>query len=340
MSTNPRNPESKGPAMAKPTPFDGNRKRTEQFLHEIDLMILARKHDFPDEFTKIAYALSYMKGGSAGIWARNFTKARNTNDDWNHYTWKPATDMTSVRQKISTDFEEFDKTADARDKLARINQGKESFNTYLQLFEQIAELAGVDLETKKTHFLRGLKWELARGIYQDPAAQATWDELVAKAKRHETMRIEEMRARDLRQGKYQVFTPTNYYSNFAPTPRHERESQYAPMDVDAAELEVDAIRFKKLTPEERNRLYKEGKCFYCKKTGHMARGCPSRPKRRFPPPSRGRFIPRPRTMRAMEADEEEEEEYRDERRPRAEPDRRMGIERGEIANLQVNKKGF
>ncbi|ETW83370.1 hypothetical protein HETIRDRAFT_316098 [Heterobasidion irregulare TC 32-1] len=337
MSTNPRNPESKGPAMAKPTPFDGNRKRTEQFLHKIDLMILARKYDFPDEFTKIAYTLSYMKGGSAGIWSRNFTKARNTNNDWDLYAWKPITGMTSVRQKISTDFEEFDKTADARDKLARINQGKESFNTYLQLFEQIAELAGVDLETKKTHFLRGLKWELARGIYQDPAAQTTWDELVAKAKRHETMRIEEMRARDLRQGKYQVFTPTNYYSNFAPTPRQERESQYVPMDVDAAELEVEAIRFKKLTPEERNRLTKEGKCFYCKKPGHMARGCPSRPKRRFYPPSRGRFIPRSRTMRAMEAGEEEDEEYPEESRPGVAHVKQMmmGLNPDEIAEVRA-----
>ncbi|ETW77176.1 hypothetical protein HETIRDRAFT_118568 [Heterobasidion irregulare TC 32-1] len=157
MLTNTGNPGSKGPAMAKPTPFDRNQKRTEQFLHEIDIMILARKHDFPDEFTKIAYALSYMKRGSAGIWSRNFTKARNLNDNWDLYTWKPTQDMTSVHQKISADFEESDKTADARDKLARINQGKESFNAYLQLFEQIAELAGVDLETKKTHFLRGLK---------------------------------------------------------------------------------------------------------------------------------------------------------------------------------------
>ena len=71
--------------MAKPTPFDGNRKQTEQFLHEINLMILARKTNFPDEFAKIAYALSYMKGGSAGIWGRNFTAARNTADDWGLY---------------------------------------------------------------------------------------------------------------------------------------------------------------------------------------------------------------------------------------------------------------
>ena len=168
--------------MAKPTPFDGNRKRTEQFLHEIDLMFLARKSDYPDEFAKITYVLSYIKGSLAGIWSRNFTKAQNTANNWDTYTWKETNGKTSMRKKISTDFEEFNKTVDARDKLARLNQGKESFNAYLQLFEQVAELAGVDLETKKTHFLRGLKWELAQGIYQDPAAGDTWDELVAKAK--------------------------------------------------------------------------------------------------------------------------------------------------------------
>ena len=60
---------------------------------------------------------------------------------------------TSVCKKISTDFKEFNKQADTRDKLARLNQGKELFNAYLQLFEQVTELARVDLETKKTHFL-------------------------------------------------------------------------------------------------------------------------------------------------------------------------------------------
>ena len=116
-------------------------------------MFLARKSDYPDKFTKIAYALSFMKGGLAGIWARNFTKARTMANNWDVYTWKEIMGKTSVCKKISTDFEEFNKTADARDKLARLNQGKESFNAYLQLFEQVAELAGVDLETKKTHFM-------------------------------------------------------------------------------------------------------------------------------------------------------------------------------------------
>ncbi|EFN54469.1 hypothetical protein CHLNCDRAFT_52911 [Chlorella variabilis] len=32
----------------------------------------------------------------------------------------------------------------------------------------------------------------------------------------------------------------------------------------------------KLTPELRQQLLREGKCFYCRKTGHMALQCPER----------------------------------------------------------------
>ena len=94
-------------------------------------MILARKKDFPDKSTKITYTLSYMKGGSARIWSRSFTKAQNIEGNWEEYAWKAETDCISVYNKISTDFEEFNKQADIRDKLARLNQGKESFNAYL-----------------------------------------------------------------------------------------------------------------------------------------------------------------------------------------------------------------
>ena len=57
------------------------------------------------------------------------------------------------------------------------------------------------------------------------------------------------------------------------------------MDVDAMEIEANAIhtQFKKLIPRERDKLAKEGKCFYCKKPGHMVHNCPSYPKQRFQP---------------------------------------------------------
>src|SRR5271170_1537703 len=45
------------------------------------------------------------------------------------------------------------------------------------------------------------------------------------------------------------------------------------MDVDEARIEADAVRFKKLTPQERNRYMREGRCFRCRQTRHMSRNC-------------------------------------------------------------------
>ena len=43
------------------------------------------------------------------------------------------------------------------------------------------------------------------------------------------------------------------------------------MEVDNA---TGQTNFKKLTPEERVQLTKEGRCFRCRLQGHMARDCP------------------------------------------------------------------
>ena len=41
-------------------------------------------------------------------------------------------------------------------------------------------------------------------------------------------------------------------------------------------MEIDAAELNALSVEERNRLQKEGRCFNCRKTGHMSRACPTK----------------------------------------------------------------
>ena len=38
-------------------------------------------------------------------------------------------------------------------------------------------------------------------------------------------------------------------------------------------MDVDAVRLKKLTPQERAKCMKEGRYFKCRKTGHNAKNC-------------------------------------------------------------------
>ena len=49
-------------------------------------------------------------------------------------------------------------------------------------------------------------------------------------------------------------------------------------------MEVDTVRLKKLTPQERAKCMKEGRCFKCRKVGHNAKNCRTKPDTASNPP--------------------------------------------------------
>jgi hypothetical protein len=59
-------------------------------------------------------------------------------------------------------------------------------------------------------------------------------------------------------------------------------------------MDVDTMALSKLTPTERAKCIKEGRCFRCRKTGHNATNCNS--SRNSP----SRFTPRPQTICSTE----------------------------------------
>src|SRR3979490_1618291 len=60
---------------ADPEKFSGDRADTEGFICAVKISITLQPESFLDEKTKILYALSFMSGGSAAIWANNPTQA-------------------------------------------------------------------------------------------------------------------------------------------------------------------------------------------------------------------------------------------------------------------------
>src|SRR6201984_1345345 len=55
-----------------------------------------------------------------------------------------------------------------------------------------------------------------------------------------------------------------------------RKQQHTQKDPNA--MEIDTIR-RKPTPEELKKLRAEGRCFYCRKQGHMSQNCPDKKKK-------------------------------------------------------------
>ena len=85
----------------------------------------------------------------------------------------------------------------------------------------------------------------------------TLEEWIAKAK---VFHNQKLRIDELKKG--------TWYSHFR-TPNPPSSRTY----VDPNAMDVDAVRLKKLSPQERAKCMKEGRCFQCRKTGHDARNC-------------------------------------------------------------------
>ena len=58
-----------------PGPFDGNHDKTEEFVRAVQIAVTMQVDAFVDERMKVLYALSFMHGGTAQVWAANETMA-------------------------------------------------------------------------------------------------------------------------------------------------------------------------------------------------------------------------------------------------------------------------
>jgi len=64
---------SRSARAAEPERFDGSRDKAEQFIQSIHIAVTMQLDTFADERMKILYALSFMCGGIAQVWAKNET---------------------------------------------------------------------------------------------------------------------------------------------------------------------------------------------------------------------------------------------------------------------------
>jgi len=73
MNMPTRSHSSRGTRVAEPESFNGSRDKAEQFIWSIHITVMMQLDIFADERMKIIYALSFMCGGIAQVWAENET---------------------------------------------------------------------------------------------------------------------------------------------------------------------------------------------------------------------------------------------------------------------------
>jgi len=64
--------------MNPPPEFSGSAEKARDFLRQVDLYITCKKDQFKDETARIAWTLSFIRGGPGGVWAGEYIDALTT----------------------------------------------------------------------------------------------------------------------------------------------------------------------------------------------------------------------------------------------------------------------
>lgn len=260
-------PAPRAPKLPPPEIFTGassERGNVDQWLFLVETYLTT--NGFVDPKVQVATAAAYLRGPALAWW-RNCVQTDT----------KPAT-LAEFGITLKANFQPINSIEAARDRLANMRQTGtvRSFATALR--NAALEIPGIQDEEVTDRFIRGLKPATQREVrMRTPVSFAHAAEM---AERFDSMMYHHSKR------------PTPFASapgpqpmelgavmhNRQPTNRGNWDRSAPPNHGSSNRTQLDRP---KLTPELRQQLLRDGKCFYCRRTGHLAIRCPER--RQNPP---------------------------------------------------------
>jgi hypothetical protein len=256
-----------------PPIFNGTRSKGTIFWNTLIRYKLLNRNNvaISNPFNRILTALSYMRGQLIDDWVNmqskwlekrvNLTIAGHLADTdealWNKFetafldAWKDSACVTT-----------------AEDQLNKLTMKGLDVDVYIATFTRLATAAKFELDSKALvgRFQSGLTERVHCRILNRENIPKMLDEW-KEAARKEIIRISEIDNANFKNRRFIPHDPNVHQNN---TPKNNTP---VPMDVDAT-----IIPFQKLTDADREKYRKEGRCFWCREKGHMARNCPKNDK--------------------------------------------------------------
>ena len=209
----------------KPSPppnFDGDRHKGKGFINACQAYFRLRPDSFPDEQTKIQWAMTYMNQGRAQKWANRIYhwEAIPANVGNSHFV-----DWDDFRSRFRTEFFPLHSDAVATNKLEGTSyfQGRRAVDDYLDDFRDLISESGYsDPKTIVVKFRRGLNPAIADAVATMAAGRP--DDLDPEAWYEAAIRIDQNQAANVafRSAHQPSFQPKPLTTRFA-------QSQQAPL---------------------------------------------------------------------------------------------------------------
>lgn len=209
------------------------------------------RHIYDTDERKILFVISYCQGGTAGIWAENFVNTRLAAAQIG--TWQ---DFTT---EFDRSFVTSDMAGEAKTELMQLKQIGTA-DEYVNQFKILTSRSGItDYEALMELFQRGLRAPLLERIYNRdtlPTDMEGWYR-AAQTMDHQWRRLK----RIAKGGIFNSF-PTSYQG----TQKHR----------DPNAMDVDNLRINRLSTQDKERYFREGRCFSCGEKGHRSASCPKK----------------------------------------------------------------
>ena len=273
-------PSAGGMRGVPPIIFDGTRSHADDFWGQLRrFKMVNRNHEaMKVPYDRVLTALTYMRGPLINDWVDQQEKKLAKRIDTSTTNW-----VTETNEILWTEFEtaflaawtDTSKKQTAFDQLMRLTMNGWDVDTYIATFDRLTTAAGWDSNSEGTiaKFQEGLSKGIHSKALDRDHIPRTIDEWKAAA-RTEVARAREKYNAGLTGNQRRNAPKSGVYPNAQTQPRaqsNQSNSGVVPMEVDST---TGTNNFKKLTPEERAQLAKEGRCFRCRLQGHMARDCP------------------------------------------------------------------
>lgn len=239
------------PRVALPEKFDGTRSKFRGFINQVQLVIELQPQSYPTPGSQVRF-IGTLLSGSALSWFSSFLERRD-----------PILDnLEAFLAEFRSMFGEHDAIRVATNKIRILRQGNRSVTLYASQFRQLATDIKWDDAALVSQFLYGLQYEVKKLMLNLPDPQ-TLSQAIDFAVKCDN-RLFEFRSESRTSG------PQRYYNSMA-TPT---SPQHIPSEVE--DMQIDAVRFKPLTEQEKSRRRQGGLCLYCGEPKHTAQHCPKK----------------------------------------------------------------